>query len=585
VAALAILGATSPAGYARQSPNKTGITGRVITTAGDPVVQASVALVPIGGSLRTARECQTNDKGAFSFEAVGPGAYSILAVDEAILDFSADEENDNFGAPRICRPGDFVEIVVAREKPGVITGRVTGADGEPIVEAIVRTFRVRDSRGRPVQSRSPFGSSVSRKTDDRGVYRIWSLEPGQYYVTAGGEPDHGITFRSPEPTDYDADAPTYYTDSPVKAQTPVLVRPGAEVSGVDIQYRGGSGHTISGTLSGILASDARNFRVYLTNVATRIQQSEYVSRRAGGTPSFEIPKLPDGDYDVVAVGERGPSEYETASKTIRVTVKGADVPGVVLTPIEFASVDGRVSLEPTYDQESRAAIASKASDPECRPGRTRLIEETVLVFTRGQQSPGLADLEHPYGSSIAVRVDSKGHFVAPKLDPGDYYIRADLPEDLWYVSSIMAPGSGQKPVPVSFPLSIKGGEHVSPLAISLRAGAASLRGKIALSSGSAVSTTGLHIHLVPLDQQEADNPLRFTETSIKPGRTFTFAHVARGQYKVLIRPVEEGVERQLGETREGRALLRRAAERNGVKIQLQQCQKLVDLALKYSDGQ
>ena len=56
VAALAILGVALPAGYARQSPNRTGITGRVITTSGDPVVKASVALVPIGGTLSTALE-------------------------------------------------------------------------------------------------------------------------------------------------------------------------------------------------------------------------------------------------------------------------------------------------------------------------------------------------------------------------------------------------------------------------------------------------------------------------------------------------------------------------------------------------
>ena len=576
VAALAILNAGLSGAYVRQSPSQTAITGRVITTDGRPLVTAAVGLVPIGGSLKSLRECQTNGKGGFSFEAVAPGVYSILALDEANLDFSVDEANDKFGAPRICRPGDFVEIVVAREKPGVITGRVTGTAGEPIVETIVRAFRVRDSRGRPVQSQSPFGGSVSRKTDDRGVYRIWSLEPGQYYVTAGGESDHGITFRSPAPTDYDADAPTYYSDSPLRAQTTVLVRPGAEVSGVDIQYRGGSGHSISGTISGIPAPGAGNFRVCLTNAATRIQQLEYVSERPGGTLAFEIPKLPDGEYEMFAVVEIGASVYETASKIIRVTVKGADVPGVILAPVEFASVDGRVSLEPASDQ---------GNDSGCRPGRARLIEETVLVFTRDQQSPGLADIQHPYGSSIAVKVDSKGHFVAPKLDPGDYYIRADLPGDLWFASSIVAPGSGQRPVHIPFPVSIRGGQHVSPLVISLRIGAAGLRGKIALSSGSTVLPTGLHINLVPLDQAEIDNLLRFAETSVNPGGGFAFAHVAPGRYKVLARPVAEGVERQLGETREGRALLRRDAQRNGVKIQLQQCQKVDDLVLKYSEAQ
>src|SRR5262249_47611167 len=294
-----------------------------------------------------------------------------------------------------------------------------------------------------------------------------------------------------------------------------------------------------------------------TNVATGATESGYLSERNDNPGSFTFPNLPDGEYDVAAIADLYSKGHEAASRTSRVTVKGADVDGVMLEPIAFASISGRVVIDSTAEQNQKQ---------DCQTTRAALIEEAALVFRRVQQTIGPRDFERPYAGALDVAVDSKGNFTAPKLEPGAYRLRADLPGDIWYVSSITAPGPGSRPAPTSTIFSIKDGEHISGLTISLRPGAASLHGKIAWATDSTTPIQALRVHLVPLDPAQADNPLRFAETVAKPGGALTIPHIAPGRYRLLARPAIESPDRPLAETKQGRALLHRAAQQNGVEI-------------------
>ena len=64
---------------------------------------------------------------------------------------------------------------------GVITGRVTDADGRPIIEETVSISSAEPNR--------IIGYSISShrgtRTDDRGVYRLFGIAPGTYKVAAG----------------------------------------------------------------------------------------------------------------------------------------------------------------------------------------------------------------------------------------------------------------------------------------------------------------------------------------------------------------------------------------------------------------
>src|SRR5205085_157909 len=82
-------------------------------------------------------------------------------------------------SPNYYRVGDSVTFTLT--KGGVITGTVTGANG-PLVGVSVFATRVRDATGKKIFTAIPSG--FERRTDDRGVFRLYALPPGAYVLTA-----------------------------------------------------------------------------------------------------------------------------------------------------------------------------------------------------------------------------------------------------------------------------------------------------------------------------------------------------------------------------------------------------------------
>jgi hypothetical protein len=61
---------------------------------------------------------------------------------------------------------------------GVITGRVVDEDGEALMRGNVSIQRYQYTQGN--RQLAPAGGDI---TDDRGVYRVFGLPPGEYYVS------------------------------------------------------------------------------------------------------------------------------------------------------------------------------------------------------------------------------------------------------------------------------------------------------------------------------------------------------------------------------------------------------------------
>ena len=167
------------------------IKGRVTDDAGQPVEDAEVFLLPAGsmsaqGSIEALniRPTSTDDEGKFEIDNVGSGAYSLMAFAPGYV--TVPGSSIDGGVQRYYRPGDFVSVRVV--KGGVIAGTITNEMGEPMVAARVRVIRVRDIEGRPARMRpsSPAHFIEDWRTDDRGQYRIYGLEPGSYVVSTGG---------------------------------------------------------------------------------------------------------------------------------------------------------------------------------------------------------------------------------------------------------------------------------------------------------------------------------------------------------------------------------------------------------------
>ncbi|HZS45390.1 MAG TPA: carboxypeptidase-like regulatory domain-containing protein, partial [Blastocatellia bacterium] len=308
------------------------ITGIVLDSSGHPVSGITVDAMPPGlsdDSFRFRQETKTDVGGKFSFEGLPDKAF-VLSVQA--FSFSNNSE--------IHVPGDYVVFHI--EKGGVITGRVTDINGYPVVHVRVRLEKVKRSDGKPLgRFEQEYTFGLQRSTDDRGIYRIWDVPPGSYLVAAGGKNND----TSPMVTQYDEDAPTYYPSATLGSATPVAVNSGQEIPGIDIQYKGDSGHSITGFVKSTTQSSKNS------DLETGVDIFSSSGRYVGNADvaddesnSFVLPNLTDGEYKVV--GYRTTNEDLSAiSAPITVKIKGNDVNGIVLNIVPLAVISAHVTLD------------------------------------------------------------------------------------------------------------------------------------------------------------------------------------------------------------------------------------------------
>lgn len=156
------------------------IIGQVITgDAGTPVRRARVNLS--GTELRGQRSTMTDDEGRFVFTQIPAGRYTMTASKAGFVSIA-------YGAKTAGRAGTPIQLAdgqkleskpISMPKGGVVTGVVLDEYGEPSAGTPVRALRMVMRTGE-----KRLESAGTNTTDDRGQYRIYGLQPGQYIVTA-----------------------------------------------------------------------------------------------------------------------------------------------------------------------------------------------------------------------------------------------------------------------------------------------------------------------------------------------------------------------------------------------------------------
>jgi hypothetical protein len=145
--------------------------------SGEVVVTNPTMTTAAGGAPR---QVMTDAQGRFLFRELAKGRYTFKATAPGYL-------AGGFGQARPTGGQQAVELTSDNEKVGdltlrmwkgaTISGSVVDEGGEPVIGLSVRAIRRTVSAGRP---RLAFGTTGT--TDDRGIYRIPNLTPGDYFV-------------------------------------------------------------------------------------------------------------------------------------------------------------------------------------------------------------------------------------------------------------------------------------------------------------------------------------------------------------------------------------------------------------------
>lgn len=321
----------------------------------------------------------TDDAGRFEFSNLAAGRYTLAITPRGGF----------VRPPRSIvvdvADGATATVSIKLDRTGAVAGRVLDETGEPISRVQVMAMR-RQPAGGPSRL-TPTGSQAS--TDDLGQYRLFDLEPGQYYISATYREEYFGSTAAPQALGY---APTYYpgTAALTSAQ-PVTVRSARDTLGLDFSLARVTMGRVSGTVRDSNGQPvAARGGVTLTLKDGSMHGQQGASIRQDGT--FVIQHVPPGEYYLIssmssADGPKAPRE----GAYLPVTVNG-DEQHVDLRLNRGATIRGQVIVEgaqPVLPPElaARMPTGSSAITVSVRP----LATSTVPGMMGGVQPARVAD--------------------------------------------------------------------------------------------------------------------------------------------------------------------------------------------------
>ncbi len=505
----------------------------------------------------------TDNDGRFKFDGLDAALYILSASAPGWITRPADLEN----GPQFFRLGDSVTLTLL--KGAVITGTVLSSFGEPVVQVVVRATMIRDAKGLTPKTLT---FQAPRMTDDRGVYRLYGLQPGTYVVSAGGRNSFGGNNA------YDQDSPTYAPSSTAESAVQISVNSGDEAAGVDIRYRAESGHAISGVITGVPDGNPSAINIQALQDFSGSAVPAASASLPPGRNGFSLYGLSDGEYDLRA--QFFTSAGDSSDSAVKhVVIHGSDIDGVELNMRPLGSISGRIAL-------------TKSELATCRNKREPRFDETLVaaaIYERAKlpQWPFSGVLPTP------APILKDGNFRIRNLIAGQYNLSVKILARYWYLKSIQqqtaAVAATVRTTPdnkdvARYGINLGVGEQATRVTVNLAEGAASLSGMLDLNNERNVPEN-YFVYLAPAEKESAADVLRFFASPVGGDGSFVISNLPPGRYWLLGQVAKDArpeTKLRSPNEREGREKLLRAAEADKRLVELQPCQNFSDYKMPLS---
>jgi hypothetical protein len=388
------------------------IRGRVVALDGVPLGNATVSARAAGRSWNGA----TDASGQFTLSGLPPGSFAISAVRRGYIRAEHGQRGADLpGLPIVVEKGKNVDnVVITLSRGALVSGIVVDDHNEPLPDVAVQLSRVR-------QSTTGFtiveGSAAGRPTDDRGMFALSDVRPGDYLLTAT-LPAEVTTEASATRTAF---VPAFYPDTPdAGGAIPLRLQAGDVMSSVLLTLRrlpvvrvSGVAQTSQGTaFTGTLRLSHRHVAGFV--LPPRVIQAD--TRGA-----FAFTEVPPGDYVLRAAVSSGPSGPEVAERGL--TIVDSDPEPLSLRTMPTSSLSGHFVLD--------------APPGELLWGYSIRTLTAEAVTSGG----GMTSLGSPTPNGESFRVTSLS---------GPTRIVVSTDDDGWYVRSIAIDGIDVTDVPFDF---------------------------------------------------------------------------------------------------------------------------------------
>jgi Carboxypeptidase regulatory-like domain len=126
----------------------------------------------------------TDHDGYYRINDLSAGAYEVYPSAPAFV-IAENNNNEKTKSVIVAEDENVETINFSLVRGGVITGKVTDADGRPLIQQQVYLFPADTPEQRQGQVPRPMFTTNAVQTDDRGIYRMYGLVAGRYKVAAG----------------------------------------------------------------------------------------------------------------------------------------------------------------------------------------------------------------------------------------------------------------------------------------------------------------------------------------------------------------------------------------------------------------
>jgi hypothetical protein len=557
-----------------QAPAGTGaISGTLVAAdASRPVRRARVTLS--GGDVRTNKSVTTDEGGNFSFTSLPTGDFTLTASKGGYLDATYGQIKlgvGQAGTPIHLLAGQrLTRLSFPIQRGGVITGIITDEFGDPAFGTQVRALRYSWRTGERKLVIAGTGT-----TDDRGIYRIPSLAPGDYIVSASPrdgldqvamvekmmleeafvnaragatmavaeEAKMALAARmsalneAAEPSS--GYAPVFYPGTTQSASASTFaLGPSEERTGIDIQLQIVPLVTVTGTVTG---AQQTAVNIQLIDRSQAVGQNTRTTR-SGPDGSFTFTGVAPGQYTVMArasVREGGAEGHSiemlrgagAESKAIAVAAALGTDGATQLWAMQDVTVDGRTRTNVALSLQTGMSVSGSVRFEGAPPPTPAQLARLTVTLAPAAGGVG-GDLAVP-GFAL---VDAEGRFTIRGVFPGTYRVVPSAGVPGYSLASAVFAGRDT----LDFPLEVKPGEDQPGGLLTFGMGSTEISGTLQDTNGA--PAPGYTVLIFPSDSRYwiPQSPRIQTARPATNGK-FTLRNLRPGEYRlVAVTDVEPG---------------------------------------------
>jgi protocatechuate 3,4-dioxygenase beta subunit len=491
--------------------------GTVLDTEKKPVARATVA---IAGDMQLSRANITDAAGRFLFTDLPAGRFTVTAEKGGYPSVS-------YGATRPNRPGAGIllaagqavtDIVLTLARGAVITGTVFDEHGQPMPEVPVQAWQVRTSL---TGDRSfNFVSPQELTSDDRGMFRIFGLPPGEYTIgtswfysgtpirvptdgeireafLAAARPGLPPPAPPPPPPVHYSYGPTYApsTGDPLSSST-LTLGPGEVREGVDLHMQLTQTAHIEGDVTGLNGAPVPDAGMVLFR-RNKVGPHPTTHWGAGSDGHFTTSSLGPGDYGLLALVQPT-ADTPLLWAMADVTLSG---PEPAMVPLH---------LQPALTLTGRIVFDGGPNPPDPTKARLSLqpLEGTNAIV-----------------NGTTVKIEPTGTFAMTGVTPGRFLLNANMiGAPTWQVASLTIGGQDGMDLPVEI-----GAADPPPVVVTFTDRASDLSGVVSAPTGQ--RSSDFFVVAIPADRVYWTPGSRRIR-STRPGTDgrYVFTGLPAGQY-------------------------------------------------------